>query len=141
MVNSKKCPVVVVKGKQPVQFFPQLAKGISYFPLQEKIPRGIVFVSQDWSRTRVNKCTISLFSCEIFKLEQSQSRLVLVQYFHCLSAESLRLEKFQSRLVFVHYCDETFPQCLEMTVDTRGGGVTRVWVTKWTVQDRSTDFE
>ena len=79
LVNGKNCPVVVVKGKQPVQFFPQLvAKGISYFPLQEKIPRGIVFVSQDWSRTRVNKCTISLFSCEIFKLEQSQSRLVLV---------------------------------------------------------------
>ena len=66
-------------------------------------------------------------------LEQSQSRLVLVHFFHYLSAETLRLEQFQSRLVFVHYCDETFPQCLEMTVDTRGGGVTRVWVTKWTV--------
>ena len=68
MLNSKNCPVVVVKGKQPVQFPPQLvAKGISYFPLQEKIPRGIVFVSQDWSRTRVNNCTISLFSNETFK--------------------------------------------------------------------------
>ena len=70
---------------------------------------------------------------KLLRLEQSQSRLVLVYYFHFLSAETLRLEQFQSRLVFVHYCDETFPQCLEMTVDTRGGGVTRVWVTKWTV--------
>ena len=69
----------------------------------------------------------------LLRLEQSQSRLVLVQYFHYLSAETQSLEQFQRRLVFVHYCDETFPQCLETTVDTRGGGVTRVWVTKWTV--------